>query len=78
MAGLAPAIHVFCAAKQSVDGRDKPGHDDEKGCLIQSNRRIRTRMSGGVGEGSREAPLYLDCDDTVLPKGLGGRVRRAA
>jgi hypothetical protein len=30
MPGLAPGIHVFLnlAAKQFVDGRDKPGHDD--------------------------------------------------
>jgi hypothetical protein len=27
MAGLDPAIHVFAAMKQDVDGRDKPGHD---------------------------------------------------
>jgi hypothetical protein len=28
MAGFMPAIHVFRAAKQDVDGRDKPGHDE--------------------------------------------------
>jgi hypothetical protein len=28
MAGLVPAIHVFFAAKESVNGRDKRGHDD--------------------------------------------------
>jgi len=27
MAGLDPAIHVFVAAKQDVDARDKRGHD---------------------------------------------------
>ncbi len=28
MPGLAPGIHVFgAAARQDVDGRDKPGHD---------------------------------------------------
>ena len=26
---LVPAIHVFFAAKQGVDGRDKRGHDDD-------------------------------------------------
>jgi hypothetical protein len=30
MAGLVPAIHVFFAAKESVEGRDKRGHDDER------------------------------------------------
>jgi hypothetical protein len=28
MPGLVPGIHVFAAAKQDVDGRDKPGHDE--------------------------------------------------
>ena len=31
MPGLVPGIHVFTVAaeKQDVDGRDKPGHDEE-------------------------------------------------
>jgi hypothetical protein len=29
MPGLVPGIHVFCCSKQDVDGRDKPGHDDD-------------------------------------------------
>ena len=28
MAGLVPAIHVFASAKEGVDARVKPGHDD--------------------------------------------------
>jgi hypothetical protein len=28
MPGLVPGIHVFCASKKVVDGRDKPGHDE--------------------------------------------------
>jgi hypothetical protein len=28
MPGLVPGIHVFLVAKQDVDGRDKPGHDE--------------------------------------------------
>jgi hypothetical protein len=28
MLGLVPGIHAFFIAKQGVDGRDKPGHDD--------------------------------------------------
>jgi len=30
MPGLVPGIHVFLSycSKQSVDGRDKPGHDE--------------------------------------------------
>jgi hypothetical protein len=30
MAGLVPAIYVFGAAKQDVDARDKPGHDERE------------------------------------------------
>jgi len=33
MAGLDPAIHVY-PRKESVDARDKPGHDDEKECAM--------------------------------------------
>jgi hypothetical protein len=31
MLGLVPGIHVFTVAphKKDVDGRDKPGHDEE-------------------------------------------------
>jgi hypothetical protein len=30
MPGLVPGIHVFVStSKKDVDGRDKPGHDDE-------------------------------------------------
>jgi len=28
MAGLVPAIYVLAAARQDVDARDKPGHDE--------------------------------------------------
>jgi hypothetical protein len=30
MPGLVPGIHVFSLSNEDVDGRDKPGHDDEK------------------------------------------------
>ena len=31
MPGLVPGIHVFlCCGNKVVDGRDKPGHDDEE------------------------------------------------
>jgi hypothetical protein len=29
MRGLDPRIHVFDAKLQGVDGRDKPGHDED-------------------------------------------------
>jgi hypothetical protein len=28
MPGLVPGIHVFAAAREDVDGRDKSGHDE--------------------------------------------------
>jgi hypothetical protein len=28
MPGLVPGIHVFSSAREDVDGRDKPGHDE--------------------------------------------------
>jgi hypothetical protein len=28
MPGLVPGTHVFCATKEGVGGRDKPGHDE--------------------------------------------------
>ena len=40
MPGLVPGIHVFHSAKQGVDGRDKPGHDD-KFYLAGATRRMR-------------------------------------
>jgi len=32
MPGLDPGIHDFLFGDKDVDGRDKPGHDDRKGC----------------------------------------------
>jgi hypothetical protein len=37
MPALVAGIHVFSAAKQGVDGRDKPGHDE---CMIQRARTL--------------------------------------
>ena len=35
MPGVLPGIHVFGSApKKVVDGRDKPGHDEEWGSLL--------------------------------------------
>jgi hypothetical protein len=39
MPGLEPGIHVFCGnKKKDVDGRDKPGHDEELTCKIPGIR----------------------------------------
>ena len=34
MPGLVPGIHDFIARAGGVDGRDKPGHDDEKVLIV--------------------------------------------
>jgi hypothetical protein len=39
MPGLVPGIHVLTSAKKDVDGRDKPGHDENK----NRGRRCRPR-----------------------------------
>jgi hypothetical protein len=39
MPGLEPGIHVFClGGKKDVDGRDKPGHNEELWCKIPGIR----------------------------------------
>jgi hypothetical protein len=39
MAGLVPAIHVFSPrAKQDVDARDEPGHDELCAILLSSQQ----------------------------------------
>ena len=51
-------------------------------CFDQPNRRIRTRKSGGVGGGSREATPYPDSqthaapgiDETMVDGGYGARM----
>jgi hypothetical protein len=30
MPGFMPGIHVFTPSKEDMDGRDKPGHDEEE------------------------------------------------
>jgi hypothetical protein len=43
MAGFIPAIHVFlCCWTKDVDGRDKPGHDEQK------KRGRRARAARGI------------------------------
>jgi len=34
MPDLVPGIHAFLGAEQDVDGRDKPGHDDQIDCIL--------------------------------------------
>jgi hypothetical protein len=36
MPGLVPGIHVFLRSTKDVDGRDKPGHDEERINLIHA------------------------------------------
>ena len=43
MPGLAPGIHVFAAtSEKDVNGRDKPGHDDDED---ESDRPYRSAFS---------------------------------
>src|SRR5438552_17567447 len=60
MPGLVPGIHVLCAAhaKENVDGRDKPGHDEEWLRLRLTTRRaarppLPLAGEGGVGVSHR-------------------------
>ncbi len=40
MPGLVPGIHVFArTSKKDVDGRDKPGHDDDGGRHCEERKR---------------------------------------
>src|SRR5208282_6582844 len=39
MAALVAAIHVFRAAGEDVDGRDRPGHDERRGVSIQQGNK---------------------------------------
>jgi hypothetical protein len=43
MPGLVPGIHVFLQRhrKQDVDGRDKPGHDDQYRCARSAKAALR-------------------------------------
>ena len=41
MRGLVPRIHVFFFDLNDVDGRDKPGHDDEK---VRASDELRDRQ----------------------------------
>ena len=49
MSGLVPGIHVFVSivAREDVDGRDKPGHDEEYRLSSQSGTQpcVSTRSS---------------------------------
>jgi hypothetical protein len=41
MAGLVPAIHVFCTVgDKNVDAQDKPGHDGDPSRHLRQPRRI--------------------------------------
>jgi len=40
MPGLVPGIHVLLSEKKGVDGRDKPGHDEDSP-LFAANYKLR-------------------------------------
>ncbi len=43
MPGLVPGIHVGLRAPHDVDGRDKPGHDEERDAPVHAQRLSRSR-----------------------------------
>ncbi len=62
MPGLVPGIHVFGAAyKKDVDGRDKPGHDEE------SNPNKNPGRSAGVSRfvPERQSRWPSSCSSSV-------------
>jgi uncharacterized protein len=54
MPGLVPGIHVFLSAKQDVDGRDKPGHDEAWVRIVGS--RIPPALRAGYSTRMSSAP----------------------
>src|SRR6266540_1282677 len=45
MPGLVPGIHVFTRAKQDVDGRDEPGHDENTGRVLMPDNNDQKKTS---------------------------------
>ena len=57
MPGLVPGIHVFGAiCKKDVDGRDKPGHDEEE--VASENTTASGRGAAGGRVEHRIAPRF--------------------
>jgi hypothetical protein len=50
MPGVVPGIHVFAPSRQVVDGRDKPGND-EQGNAVLFDFDIQSDVEGGGGVG---------------------------
>ncbi len=58
MPGLVPGIHVFLQRhrKQDVDGRDKPGHDDQYRCARSAKAALRDWQDTLAGRACAIAP----------------------
>jgi hypothetical protein len=58
MPGFMPGIHVFGLWKQDVDGRDKPGHDDQVQLNSGSERNFVVHVVAlAAGTGHRRLAL---------------------
>jgi hypothetical protein len=57
MPGLVPGIHVLGTARQGVDGRDKPGHDNVEPQLSQAP------ASGAIALRQARAAVPLSADE---------------
>ena len=70
MPGLVPGIHVLGSSRQeNVDGRDKPGHDDELGvdCFVASLPLLRHGLLRFArNDVKRAAPIRPDGQITHL------------
>src|SRR5258707_15358852 len=68
MPGLVPGIHVFLPCSQDVDGRDKPGHDEDiqyasvlLACLLVSTRsRLFSILPSASAKLSRSCAVRQD------------------
>ncbi|TYM00004.1 hypothetical protein FXB40_01590 [Bradyrhizobium rifense] len=67
MPGLVPGIHVLCAAREGVDGRNKPGHDAvRRQCPPQENRDGRRPSAApGCNRSTTALPLPSGCRRTA-------------
>jgi len=63
MAGLVPAIHVFCGrCFKDVDARDKPGHDELKGNRLLQQHLCDTDGPSANSQCTRRKPAMTEFD----------------
>jgi hypothetical protein len=70
-AGLVPAIHVFSAGWEGMDGRDKRGHDDLRPFIIPVKHAPRYWVVS-----PRQALHFVSCSRHDLGRALAERAFR--